>query len=114
MSDRYFECTALGHNRFDRSFDKTGMGWSYTAIVRAPSKNAAERTFRKDPRFRRTAHQNGEGWREVPVVVDEQPMHEFVKGEARSLIEGKRYSRRGRFLERVRGPYPLERVELGR
>jgi len=114
MSDRYWEVTALGLNKFDRSFDKSGMGWTMTSIVRAPNKDAAEREFRKSASFRRTARQNGESWRDVPVVVDEQPLREFVKREKAAADRGARYNRRERFLERVRGPFPLSRVELWR
>jgi len=98
MSERYFEVTALGLNRADIRFDKSGAGYSFTSLIRARGKAEAEATFRKDKRFRKTARQNNEEWREVPVIVSECPTSQFGCGLYR---EPAKSYRRASFLNRI-------------
>ena len=79
---KYFEVNALGN------------GWSYTALVRSSSKVEAEKEFRSLKRFRRTARQNGEEWRSIPLVVDPITVKAFVAGSDRPDPEVLNWARR--------------------
>ena len=77
MSYRFFQVTVAEQNddiRWDSLTDRrngtAGLGWSYTSLIRARNKTEAEKLFRAQKRFRKTARQNDADWRTVFVLIE--------------------------------------------
>ena len=98
MKKRYFEVIAVMVNQDDRSFDKTGMGATYSSLILATTQEAAEKKLRKEARFRRFCNQQFQDWRDVEVVSSRVTVDEFSSDLKHSVQLS---MRRDRFLKRV-------------
>lgn len=80
-----------------------GKGWSYSSIVSAPNMGAAEKLFRQETRFRRTARQNDQDWREVEVVSGPVTQKAWKAGSPKVSPEPKTTRRRFQKMTHAEG-----------